>query len=98
MPPDRRLQDEGLRQVPATDKLSAMNEPLTAADLLPLVQKLSATEQLLLAKLALRAAAGPHGSAAASYATLPVATDEFGPAGTGLDWEAEGWEEFDAKG
>ena len=59
-----------------------MNPVLTADDLWPLVQKLSRDEQVRLARLAL-CAAGAAGDAA---------RDE-----SGLDWDAEGWEDLDPK-
>ena len=74
-------------------KRKESNPNLTATDLWPLVQKLTHDELVRLAKLALLAAA--ETSDQAPYATAPT-PDEFGSDDSSLDWEAAGWEEFDA--
>jgi hypothetical protein len=66
-------------------------QPLTAEDLLPLVEKLSHDEQVRLAKLALRAARDPSRDAAL-YRTNPVQPGEFSHEDDGGAWEGEGWE------
>lgn len=71
-----------------------MQAPISADDLLPLLLKLSHPEQLRLAKLALRAAAGE--SDIAAYRANPPTADEFGSEEDALGWEAEGWEDVDA--
>lgn len=68
-----------------------MAQPLTADDLLPLVEKLSHDEQVRLAKLALHAARDVTRDAAA-YGSSPVRSDEFSQDDDGGAWEAEGWE------
>lgn len=74
-----------------------MQNPVTAQDLLPLVEKLSHEEQVRLARLALRAAAVGRSSRAAYEADPPKpgefdASDDEDP----LAWDAEGWEQFGA--
>ena len=69
---------------------------MTAEDLWPLVAKLSRTEQVRLARLALaRSAVGHSRSDAEAYAAQPVGPDEFS---TGDDdpmaWDAEGWDDL----
>ena len=71
-----------------------MSSALTADDLWPLVLKLPHEEQVRLAKLALRAAAG--GVDAESYAASPPGADEFSSDEDALAWDADGWDEFDA--
>lgn len=73
-----------------------MAPPLTANDLWPLVLKLPHEEQVRLAKLALRAAAGSGTSDADAYRASPPAADEFTSEEDPLSWDAEGWEPFDA--
>lgn len=65
--------------------------PLTAEDLLPLVEKLSHDEQVRLARLALRAARDPSRDAAL-YRAKPVQPDEFSQEDEGGAWEGAGWE------
>jgi hypothetical protein len=72
-----------------------MSEPLTAHDLWPLVLKLPHDERLRLAKLALKAAATDD---AAAYRAAPPDVAEFTSEDESLAWEAEGWDEFSAKG
>lgn len=67
-----------------------MAQPLTADDLLPLVEKLTQDEQVRLAKLALRAARDVTRDAAA-YGKTPVRPDEFSQDEEGAAWESEGW-------
>ena len=57
----------------------------------PLVQKLSYEEQIKLARKTLKAAAD-----ADIYKAKPPTSDEFGADTSGLAWDAEGWEVFDA--
>lgn len=77
-------------------------EKLSAIDLLPIARKLPRDEQLQLAKLLLREATTgrtTHQQADAdAYAAIPPADDEFPSDDDALAWEAEGWEEFYAKG
>jgi len=70
---------------------------LTAEDLWPLVQKLPHDEQVRLAKLALMAASRGPSADAEAYRTTPPAPDEFATSDDPLAWEAEGWENVDAK-
>ena len=72
-------------------------EKLSADDLWPIAKKLPRDEQLLLAKLLLRAAPAQRTDAEA-YAALPPGEDEFSSEDSALGWEGEGWEEFYAKG
>jgi hypothetical protein len=72
-----------------------MSTPLTAHDLWPLVLKLPHDERVRLAKLVLEAAATDD---AAAYRAAPPDAGEFGSEDDSLGWEAEGWEEFSAKG
>jgi len=72
-----------------------MSQPLTAHDLWPLVLKLPHDERVRLAKLALKAAASDD---AAAYRAAPPDVAEFGSNEESLAWEAEGWDEFSAKG
>lgn len=74
-----------------------MSDALTADDLLPLIAKLPHGEQVRLARLALRAAAGVHEDAAA-YRAAPPRDDEFGTDDESLGWDAEGWDAFHAPG
>ncbi|MBC8070610.1 MAG: hypothetical protein IAG13_19920 [Deltaproteobacteria bacterium] len=74
-----------------------MNDRLKAADLLPLVRHLAASEQILLAKLALHAASSDGTEDAERYAAASPTADELGNDDADpLAWEAEGWDEFDA--
>ncbi len=72
-----------------------MASTLTAEDLKPLVEKLPREEQVRLARMALGAAAATSGDAAAYVAARPSG-DEFPTEPDGLDWESDGWDEFDA--
>ncbi len=73
-----------------------MQSPVTAQDLLPLVEKLSHDEQVRLAKLALRAAALGRSSRAA-YAEQPPKPGELGDDEEDpLAWDADGWEQAGA--
>ena len=72
-----------------------MSEPRTALDLWPLVVGLPHDEQLKLAKLALKAAAG-KGDDAAAYERTPPGEHEFSAEEDPLSWEGDGWEEFSA--
>jgi hypothetical protein len=70
---------------------------MTAEDLWPLVEKLTRSERLKLARLALaRVALPPGASDAQRYAACPPCADEFASedADDPLAWEGEGWEEF----
>lgn len=73
-----------------------MNDPHTALELQPLVEKLAPEEQVRLAKLALRLAAQARKTHA--YAEAPPGESEFSTEDDSLAWEAEGWDEFSAKG
>jgi hypothetical protein len=73
-----------------------MSSDLTAKDLWPLVQKLPHEEQIRLAQLAMRAAAGGSGGDADLYAATPPSLDEFESEESGLAWDADGWDEFHA--
>lgn len=73
-----------------------MNDPHTALELQPLVEKLAPEEQVRLAKLALRLAA--QARHAEAYAESPPGESEFVADDDSLAWEAEGWDEFSAKG
>jgi len=75
---------------------TAMPESLTAADLLPLVRKLSHEEQLQLAKLTLLTAARSANEDVAAYAATPPAQGEFESDEDALGWDGAGWDEFDA--
>ncbi|MEK6607110.1 MAG: hypothetical protein AABZ30_05550 [Myxococcota bacterium] len=68
---------------------------LSADDLKPLIEKLSHDQQVKLARLALKAAAGAEGDAKA-YRAAPPGSDEFHADDDGAAWEAEGWDEFHA--
>ena len=73
-----------------------MQNPVTAQDLLPLVEKLSHEEQVRLARLALRAAALGRSSRAA-YEVDPPKPGEFDSDDEDpLAWDADGWEQFGA--
>jgi hypothetical protein len=85
-----------LARRPLYDRLTVVKPDVTAADLWPLVSKLSPQEQVRLAKLALRAAALGPGDDAAAYAATPAKADEFSSDDDPLAWEAEGWESLDA--
>lgn len=71
-----------------------MSSPLTARDLLPLLEKLPPEEQLRLAKWAYRAATGAQESDA--YRAMPPTPDEFSSEEDPLAWEGEGWDAFRA--
>jgi hypothetical protein len=73
-----------------------MPAPLTADDLRPMIARLSHDEQVRLAKIALRAAAGSPDLDATACRTAPPGTDEFSSEDDPLAWEAEGWEGVDA--
>ena len=73
-----------------------VNDPHTALELQPLVEKLAPEEQVRLAKLALRLAAQARNAQA--YAEAPPGDSEFSTDDDSLAWEAEGWDEFSAKG
>ncbi|MFO8070796.1 MAG: hypothetical protein R6V85_02875 [Polyangia bacterium] len=75
-----------------------MSTDITASDLWPLVQKLTRQERIRLARLVLVSASRTGGSDAKAYEGAPPTPDEFRCAEDALAWEAEGWEEFDAKG
>lgn len=70
-----------------------MGDVLTVDDLWRLVRKLPHDEQLKLARRVLRAASTADADA---YRARPPTDDEFGSDARGLDWDAEGWESFDA--
>src|SRR5690606_23531310 len=72
-------------------KTFVMAQPLTAEDLLPLVEKLPQDEQVRLAHLALRAARDSSRDAAV-YRSTPVRSDEFSQDEEGAAWDGEGWE------
>ena len=74
-----------------------METALTAEDLWPLVQKLPHDEQVRLAKLALMAASREPDADMEAYRAAPPAPDEFATSDDPLAWEAEGWENVDAK-
>jgi hypothetical protein len=73
-----------------------MEPTLTAQDLWPLVRKLTPAEQVRLANLALRAAAGSRVTDAEAYQAVPPGPGEFTADTEPLAWESEGWEGFDA--
>ncbi len=68
---------------------------LTAADLFPLVAKLSPDEKVRLAYYALSIRARLKDSSdAAAYESKPVGPQEFAMAGEDpLSWDAEGWDD-----
>lgn len=70
-----------------------MNPSITAADLWPIIQKLSTEELVRLARLAMRAAVLTGGDAEA-YRAAPPSEAEFGSDEDALAWEGSGWEEF----
>lgn len=73
-----------------------METRLTARDLWPLIQRLPPAERLkLLALAGALADLSPAGDAE-RYGTSPPGGVEFGGGASGLDWEADGWDEFDA--
>ena len=72
------------------------NDPHTAIELQPLVEKLSRDEQVRLAKLALALAS--RKSDAGPYLAAPPTDDEFGSDDDSLNWDADGWDEFSAAG
>lgn len=67
---------------------------MSAEDILPLVLKLPRDDQVRLARLALRAAAG-EGTDAMAYRAAPPAKYEFASDEEPLAWEGGGWESFD---
>jgi hypothetical protein len=67
-----------------------MAKPMTAEEILPLVTGLAPRERIRLLKLI--AASAPVGAAAA-YAAIPPASDEFSTDEEPLGWDADGWEE-----
>lgn len=73
-----------------------MNDPQTALELQHLVEKLTPEEQVRLARLALRLASKARSTRA--YAESPPAEAEFTSDDDSLGWDAEGWDEFSAKG
>lgn len=77
---------------------SPMAGALKASDLWPLVSKLSPDEQRRLAALALRAARAATAADGARYAALPPGPDELSSDDELLGWDAEGWDDLDAKG
>jgi hypothetical protein len=70
-------------------------DALSALDLLPLLLKLPADEQVRLAALALEAAHRQRSDAEA-YRQTPPTADEFGDVDDNLGWDADGWDEFHA--
>jgi len=76
--------------------LQIVSSALKAEDLLPLVQRLPASEQILLAKLALRAAATDGELDGERYASHPPEAGEFDSEDDPLAWDGAGWDEFDA--
>lgn len=74
----------------------AMQNPVTAQDLLPLVEKLSHDEQVRLAKLALRAASLGRSSRSAYEADPPKPGEFDNDDEDPLAWDAGGWEQFGA--
>lgn len=70
--------------------LPAMPKPLTADDIVPLVQHLTLPERARLIRLI---GAWPEGDAAA-YLSLPPRSDEFSNDDEQLAWDAEGWEQL----
>jgi hypothetical protein len=69
---------------------------LTDDDLRPMIARLSHDEQVRLAKIALRAAAGSPDLDVTAYRTAPPGRDEFSGDDDPLAWEADGWEGVDA--
>lgn len=65
-----------------------MADPLTADDVLPLVQRLTPQERFRLLQLI---TASPRGDAS-SYKSIGIRPDEFSSDEDSLSWEGEGWE------
>ncbi|MDD5305818.1 MAG: hypothetical protein PHU25_00715 [Deltaproteobacteria bacterium] len=75
-----------------------MSSDIRAADLWPIIQKLTHDEQVRLARLALGAASLGGDSDVAAYRTAPPSAEEFRCDEDALAWEGEGWEDVDAQG
>jgi hypothetical protein len=81
----RELEASAVDPYPSCIEAPSMLPTLTAEDLWPLVLKLPHEEQVRLARLALRAAAGGE-----AYRVSPPARDEFSSEEEPLAWEARG--------
>lgn len=75
-----------------------MSAPLTAQDLWPLVQKLPRAEWLRLVAMASTLQPPEARTDAERYAAAPVLPGEVAADASGLDWDAEGWEELSGAG
>ncbi len=73
-------------------------EKLSADDLWPIAKKLPREEQLQLARLLLRGSDAVRSDEEAYAAQPPTAGEFSSDDEDALGWEAEGWEEFYAKG
>lgn len=71
---------------------------LTARDVWPIIQKLPAAERAQLIAMVAALSSADGVSDATRYAVIPVRHGEFENEDSGLDWDAEGWSEFDAAG
>jgi hypothetical protein len=69
-----------------------MHKPTTADDLLPMIAALPRRERIRLIRLITQI---PSRDDAAAYAEMPPQPGEFTSDESMLEWEAEGWEEFD---
>jgi hypothetical protein len=73
---------------PGFGRMALMEKPLSAEDLLPLVDRLSPQERLrLLGLISLRPAADDR----EAYRALPPHRDEFSSDTDPLAWDADGW-------
>ena len=70
--------------------MRAMAKPMTADDLLPLVEGLTPPERARLLRLITARAAGKE---AAAYQAAPPGKDEFSSDENPLEWEGRGWED-----
>lgn len=72
-----------------------MAHALTADDLMPLIDRLSARQRQLLARRLAPEPAGPrHQGDAARYRRQPVQPGEAPSSGAGVAFDPEGWDEF----
>ena len=70
--------------------MRAMAKPLTADDIVPLVNALTPKERGRLLRMITR----PHsGDDASAYSSMPPGHDEFSADEEPLAWEADGWED-----
>lgn len=68
-----------------------MTKRMTADDIVPLIADLTPLERVKLIRLIVE---GANSDEAAIYQAMPPQPDEFSRDAESLDWEAEGWEEF----